>query len=71
MDQLMASFKALVAAEENKATEKPSVHWSDLVGLKGAIEALKETLILPIKFPHLFTGNRVQMKTVLLYEVSF
>ena len=55
-----------------KGTEKPNVHWSDLAGLpEGAIEALKETLILLVKFRHLFACNRVQMKTVLLYGVSF
>lgn len=38
-------------------TEKPNVHWSDIAGLDAAKEALKEAVILPIKFPHLFTGN--------------
>ena len=36
--------------------EKPNVKWSDVAGLEGAKEALKEAVILPIKFPHLFTG---------------
>lgn len=36
--------------------EKPNVKWSDIAGLEGAKEALKEAVILPIKFPHLFTG---------------
>lgn len=38
--------------------EKPNVRWSDVAGLEGAKEALKEAVILPIKFPHLFTGQR-------------
>lgn len=38
-------------------TEKPNVKWSDVAGLDAAKESLKEAVILPIKFPHLFTGN--------------
>ena len=38
--------------------EKPNVSWNDVAGLESAKEALKEAVILPIKFPHLFTGNK-------------
>lgn len=37
--------------------EKPNVRWNDVAGLEGAKEALKEAVILPIKFPLLFTGE--------------
>ncbi len=37
--------------------EKPNVRWDDIAGLNVAKEALKETVILPVKFPHLFTGT--------------
>ena len=37
--------------------EKPNVSWDDVAGLEMAKEALKEAVILPIKFPHLFTGK--------------
>jgi vacuolar protein-sorting-associated protein 4 len=42
----------------NKAivVEKPNVKWDDIAGLESAKEALKEAVILPIKFPHLFRG---------------
>uniref|UniRef100_A0A0R3S426 MIT domain-containing protein n=1 Tax=Elaeophora elaphi TaxID=1147741 RepID=A0A0R3S426_9BILA len=36
--------------------EKPNVSWDDIAGLEGAKEALKEAVILPIRFPQLFTG---------------
>ncbi|KAI8879675.1 AAA-domain-containing protein [Backusella circina FSU 941] len=48
-------------------TEKPNVRWDDVAGLEGAKEALKEAVILPIKFPHLFTGKRTPWRGVLLY----
>ena len=37
--------------------ERPNVKWNDVAGLEGAKEALKVAVILPIKFPHLFTGE--------------
>ena len=36
--------------------DKPNVHWDDIAGLMVAKESLKETVIMPVKFPHLFTG---------------
>ncbi|KAI1285281.1 Vacuolar protein sorting-associated protein 4B [Halotydeus destructor] len=47
--------------------EKPNVKWSDVAGLEGAKEALKEAVILPIKFPHLFTGRRKPWRGILLF----
>lgn len=34
----------------------PNVSFADVVGLEQAKEALKEAVILPVKFPQLFQG---------------
>lgn len=47
--------------------QKPNVSWDDVIGLASAKEALKEAIILPLKFPHLFTGNRKPWRGILLY----
>ncbi|KAI0063093.1 AAA-domain-containing protein [Artomyces pyxidatus] len=47
--------------------DKPDVRWDDVAGLEGAKESLKEAVILPIKFPHLFTGKRTPWRGILLY----
>ncbi|KAJ8602640.1 hypothetical protein CTAYLR_004108 [Chrysophaeum taylorii] len=48
-------------------TEKPNVKWSDVAGLDGAKAALKETVILPQRFPQLFVGKRKPWRGILLY----
>ncbi|ETO32733.1 vacuolar protein sorting -like protein [Reticulomyxa filosa] len=47
--------------------EKPNVKWDDVAGLETAKQLLKEAVILPIKFPQLFTGNRKPWEGILLY----
>ena len=47
--------------------DKPNVKWDDVAGLYTAKEALKEAVILPIKFPQLFTGARRAWTGILLY----
>lgn len=59
--------KLLSKIEGAIVIEKPSVKWSDVAGLDGAKEALKEAVILPIRFPHLFTGKRIPWKGILLF----
>lgn len=48
-------------------TEKPNVKWDDVAGLGQAKESLKETVIMPTRFPQLFTGKRRPFKGILLY----
>ena len=47
--------------------DRPNVKWDDVAGLEGAKEALKEAVLLPIKFPHLFQGKRQPWKGILMY----
>ncbi|XP_045621554.1 vacuolar protein sorting-associated protein 4 [Procambarus clarkii] len=47
--------------------EKPNVSWNDVAGLEGAKAALKEAVILPIKFPQMFTGKRTAWRGILLF----
>ena len=48
-------------------TEKPNVSWDDVAGLDAAKDALKEAVILPVKFPQFFTGKRKAWSGFLLY----
>lgn len=47
--------------------EKPNVKWEDVAGLELAKESLKEAVLLPLKFKHLFQGKRKPWKGILLY----
>lgn len=47
--------------------ERPNVKWSDVAGLENAKNSLNEAVILPIKFPQLFTGDRKPWRGILLY----
>lgn len=43
------------------------ITWDDVVGLEKAKETIKEAVILPLKFPKLYTGKRKPWKGILLY----
>ncbi|KAF7492703.1 Vacuolar protein sorting-associated protein 4B [Sarcoptes scabiei] len=59
--------KLMAQLEGAMVIEKPNVRWDDVAGLKMAKEALKEAVILPIRFPNLFTGKRKPWKGILLF----
>jgi len=61
------SKKNAVGANGAIIVDKLDVKWDDVAGLEEAKESLKEAVILPIKFPHLFTGTRTPWRGVLLY----
>eukprot|EP01062_Namystynia_karyoxenos_P047870 TRINITY_DN3626_c0_g3_i1.p1 TRINITY_DN3626_c0_g3~~TRINITY_DN3626_c0_g3_i1.p1 ORF type:complete len:471 (+),score=167.35 TRINITY_DN3626_c0_g3_i1:98-1414(+) len=60
-DKMRANLEGAVVVS------KPNVRWDDVAGLEGAKEALREAVILPIKFPQLFTGERKPWKGILMY----
>ncbi|XP_072168679.1 vacuolar protein sorting-associated protein 4B-like [Diadema setosum] len=62
-----AELKKMEKQLEGAIVENPNVKWSDVAGLEGAKEALKEAVIMPTKFPHLFTGKRKPWRGILLF----
>jgi vacuolar protein-sorting-associated protein 4 len=47
--------------------EKPDISWDDVAGLENAKTTLKESILLPRKFPEIFQGIRTPWKGILLY----
>ena len=47
--------------------ESPNIKWEEIAGLEKAKNALKEAVILPLKFPQLFKEKRKPWKGILLY----
>ncbi|EFJ50030.1 hypothetical protein VOLCADRAFT_33997, partial [Volvox carteri f. nagariensis] len=45
----------------------PDVRWDDIGGLEGAKRAILDTIELPLRHPHLFTGGLRRRSGVLLY----
>ena len=47
--------------------EKPDVKWEDVAGLAEAKRNLVQAVIMPLRIPQFFTGNRKPWKGILLY----
>ena len=43
-------------AIDDTVVKKGSINFSDVAGLSEAKQALREAVIIPLQFPHLFTG---------------
>lgn len=59
--------KMMTKLEGAIVMEKPNINWNDVAGLELAKESLKEAVILPIRFPQLFTGKRKPWRGILLF----
>ena len=53
--------------EQAIVRQTPNVKWDDVAGLRKAKDALKEAVIMPMRFPEIFTGSRKPWKGILLY----
>ncbi|KII60990.1 Vacuolar protein sorting-associated protein 4B [Thelohanellus kitauei] len=49
------------------AIESPNIKWDDVAGLETAKQALKEAVIMPLKFPNVFVGKRKPWSGILLF----
>ena len=47
--------------------KNPNVRWDDIVGLEDAKRLLKEAVVMPIKYPQLFTGLLSPWSGILLF----
>ncbi|KAI8465723.1 MAG: P-loop containing nucleoside triphosphate hydrolase protein [Monoraphidium minutum] len=65
---LQGEFRDLAGAiSRDIYVESPGVGWGDVAGLEGAKRLLQEAVVMPLKYPELFTGVLAPWKGVLLY----
>ena len=53
--------------ESSILIERPNMTFADVAGLSDAKRSLEEAIVLPMKFPQLFTGQRAPWRGILLY----
>ncbi|KAK3747046.1 hypothetical protein QZH41_017817 [Actinostola sp. cb2023] len=54
-------------AIEDTIVASGKVKFADIAGLRMAKETLREAIIMPLQYPHLFTGGRRPWRRILLY----
>lgn len=52
---------------QTKVKTDYGIQWDDVIGLDGVKTLLREIVELPREMPHLFTGNRKVVRSILLY----
>lgn len=55
--QVCFDYRRRKIAIQDTVVQKGSIKFCDVVGLNDAKQALKEAIIMPLQFPHLFTGK--------------
>ena len=63
---LCFGFSRLMTIEDAIITNS-NIKFNEVAGLKEAKQALREAIILPVMYPHFFTGARKPWKRILLY----
>jgi predicted AAA+ superfamily ATPase len=65
VDANQARLEAMV--EQDIIDSSPAVTWDDIIGLDMAKQVMKETIVLPALYPHIFVGLRAPAKGILLF----
>lgn len=66
-EQKSEEDKARKSSIEDTILKSGNVKFDDIAGLAEAKMLLKEAIVLPLQYPHLFTGKRKPWRSILLY----
>ena len=66
-EQKSGEVKARKSSIEETILKSGNVRFNDIAGLAEAKMVLKEAIVLPLQYPHLFTGKRKPWRSILLY----
>lgn len=62
-----AASSASAASDSAPPSDAPITNWGDVVGCEEAMDALRQAVLLPLRFPQLFRGVRRPCRKILLY----